>query len=88
MTKKELVQRIKGLLHNLNTPKNGCQNIYYLSNVSWVGYNQVCKREHLDGALYRNYRVKLYSKHMSLDDLWTIHNELRHRIKTLKNVEL
>lgn len=85
VTKKQLVAKIRELLNSLNTSKDGCVNIQSIPNIAWVGYNQVMKRKPLGGVLYRNYRVGLYSKEVSIDELIAIADELTLRLENMNN---
>ena len=79
VTKKQLVAKIRGLLNSLNASKDGCVYVQSIPNITWVGFNQVMKRKPLGGALYRNYRVGLYSKEVSIDELIAISNEIAQK---------
>jgi hypothetical protein len=76
MTKKELVEEIRGLLEKKGIKKDGCFIINTIPDIGWVSYDEVLKREHVKGVTYRNYRPKLYSKDVSLNDLCAIRHEL------------
>lgn len=88
MTKKSLVQEIRDKLTILKVSKYGCSNINTITNMNWVGYGQVSLSEHIGGALYRNYRLPLYSKGVSLETLIAINNELGSKIKEWENLNL
>ena len=85
MSKKELVNKIKEQLSTLNTKKDSCVNLKNVPDCSWVGYTQVLKRKHIGNTLYKLYRVRLYSKDVSLEELELIHNELSN-MSELKRV--
>ncbi len=80
MTKKQIVGEIQEKLKTLGVKKNGCVSIDTLTDVHWVGYKQILLREHIVGALYRNQRIPLYSKGVSLEELLAINKELEDRI--------
>ena len=76
LSKKELVNDIRERLDALNTPKDGCQNLDDVPNVTWVSRDEVMTRTHLHGVLYKNRRYKLYSKDVSWEQLMQIRDSL------------
>ena len=85
MTKKSIIALIHENLKALNITKNGCANIDSIPDMNWVGYTQVCMREHINGALYRNYRLPLYSKNVTKEMLLAINSELTSKADYYKN---